>query len=105
MAAQAGNVRTVYAYLLARRGEKARASVLLEDALNHARQALAEKNESQRIPIEIAAIHTTRQERTPRWNGSTAVTTPVIATTRPLAVIPCSNRSATNQNSSTSASG
>jgi tetratricopeptide (TPR) repeat protein len=49
--------RTSYAWLLMSRGEKARAATLLSEALDHAKTVLAEGNENQRVPFEIAAIH------------------------------------------------
>jgi TolB-like protein/predicted Ser/Thr protein kinase len=56
---------TSYAYLLLRRGERARAAELLEGALKQARAAQADGNENQRIPIEMAAIHALKGERIP----------------------------------------
>lgn len=55
--------RTYYAYLLARRGETARASELFEQALQSAHGMLAQRDESQRVPMEIAAIHAARGEK------------------------------------------
>ena len=52
--------RTTFAWLLMARGERARAATLLSEALDHARAVLAEGNENQRVPFEIAAIHATR---------------------------------------------
>ena len=52
--------RTTYAWLLMARGERARAATLLSAALDHAKAVLAEGNENQRVPFEIAAIHATR---------------------------------------------
>ena len=52
--------RTSFAWLLMARGERARAAKLLSEALEHARTVLAEGNENQRVPFEIAAIHATR---------------------------------------------
>ena len=49
--------RTTYAYLLRNRGERARAAVLLAESLKEANAALADGNEGQRVPIEIAAVH------------------------------------------------
>ena len=51
---------TTLAWLLMARGERARAATLLSEALNHARSVLAEGNENQRVPFELAAIHATR---------------------------------------------
>jgi tetratricopeptide (TPR) repeat protein len=52
--------RTSYAWLLMARGERARAATLLTEALDHAKVVLAEGNENQRVPFEIAAIHATQ---------------------------------------------
>ena len=52
--------RTTYAWLLMARGESARAATLLSEALAHAKVVLAEGNENQRVPFEIAAIHATQ---------------------------------------------
>jgi eukaryotic-like serine/threonine-protein kinase len=49
--------RTTYAYLLMKRGERARASELLAESLKEAQAALADGNEGQRVPVEIGAIH------------------------------------------------
>jgi len=54
--------RTSYAYLLKNRGEIARASELLTESLKQAQAALADGNESQRVPFEIAAIHAVNRE-------------------------------------------
>jgi TolB-like protein len=54
--------RTTYAYLLMQRGERARASELLAESLKEAQAALADGNEGQRVPVEIAAIHAVRGE-------------------------------------------
>ena len=56
--------RTTYAYLLMKRGERAKAAEVLTEALEHARAAQADGNENQRVPIEIAAIHAVKGERT-----------------------------------------
>jgi tetratricopeptide (TPR) repeat protein len=56
---------TTYAYLLMKRGERARAAELLAESLKQARAAQADGNENQRIPIEIAAIHAVKGERIP----------------------------------------
>lgn len=55
--------RTVYAYLLAKRGKTRRASELFEESLTRARRALDEGSESQRVPMEIAAIHAARGQK------------------------------------------
>jgi TolB-like protein len=52
--------RTSLAWLLLARGESARAATLLSEAFDHARTVLAEGNENQRVPFEIAAIHAMR---------------------------------------------
>ena len=52
--------RTSYAWLLMARGERARAASLLSQALDHAKAVLAEGNENQRVPFDIAAIHATQ---------------------------------------------
>ncbi len=49
--------RTTYAYMLMNRGERARASELLAESSKQAQAALADGNEGQRVPVEIAAIH------------------------------------------------
>ena len=54
--------RTTYAYLLMKRGERARASELLADSLKQAQAALQDANEGQRIPVEIAATHAVKGE-------------------------------------------
>ena len=56
--------RTTYAWLLMARGERARAASLLSQALDHAKVVLAEGNENQRVPFEIAAIHATQGDNT-----------------------------------------
>lgn len=55
--------QTSYAYLLLARGDGPRAATLLEAALERAHAALADRNEHQRVPFEIAAIHATRGEK------------------------------------------
>lgn len=55
--------RTAYAYLLMRRGERARAEQLLAESAKEAQAALADHNEHQRVPIEIAAIHAIKGEK------------------------------------------
>jgi TolB-like protein len=55
--------RTSYAWLLLKRGDRARAEALLSEALASAQAALENGNEHQRIPFEFAAIHATRGER------------------------------------------
>ena len=52
--------QTTYAFLLMERGERSRAATLLDEALKRAHQALEERNEHQRVPFEIAAIHATQ---------------------------------------------
>jgi serine/threonine-protein kinase len=54
--------RTTYAYLLMSRGERARAAPLLAESLKEAHAALANGNEGQRVPVEIAAVHVIRGE-------------------------------------------
>ena len=54
--------RTAYAYLLMRRGERAQAERLLAESAKEAQAALADSNEHQRVPIEIAAIHAIKRE-------------------------------------------
>jgi eukaryotic-like serine/threonine-protein kinase len=55
--------RTTYASLLMRRGERARAEQLLAESAKEAQAALADNNEHQRVPIEIAAIHAIKGEK------------------------------------------
>jgi hypothetical protein len=55
--------RTAYAYLLMRRGERAQAERLLAESAKEAEAALADSNEHQRVPIEIAAIHAIKGEK------------------------------------------
>ncbi len=57
--------RTTYAYLLMKRGERARALDLLAESSKQAQAALADGNEGQRVPIEIAAIHAVKGESVP----------------------------------------
>ena len=54
--------RTTYAYLLKKRGERARAAALLAESLKEGHAALADGNEGQRVPIDIAAIHAVNGE-------------------------------------------
>ena len=54
--------RTTYAYMLMKRGDRARASELLAESLKQAHAALADANEGQRVPFEIAAIHAVKGE-------------------------------------------
>ena len=54
--------RTTYAYLLMNRGERGRAGELLDESLKQAHAALADGNEGQRVPIEIAAVHAVKGE-------------------------------------------
>jgi tetratricopeptide (TPR) repeat protein len=54
--------RTTYAYLLMNRGERARAAELLAESWKQAHAALADGNEGQRVPVEIAAIHAVKRE-------------------------------------------
>ena len=54
--------RTTYAYMLLRRGERARATELLAESAKQAQAALADGNEGQRVPVEIAAIHAVNGE-------------------------------------------
>jgi serine/threonine protein kinase/tetratricopeptide (TPR) repeat protein len=54
--------RTTYAHLLMNRGERARASTLLAESSKHAHAALADGNEGQRVPVEIAAIHAVNRQ-------------------------------------------
>jgi eukaryotic-like serine/threonine-protein kinase len=55
--------QTTYAHLLMKRGEHARGLELLKSAMRVAQAALADGNESVRVPMEIAAIHAARDER------------------------------------------
>ena len=57
--------RTTYAYLLMNRGERVRATELLAESSKQAQAALADGNEGQRVPIEIAAIHAVKGESVP----------------------------------------
>ncbi|MCA1562790.1 MAG: tetratricopeptide repeat protein, partial [Acidobacteria bacterium] len=54
--------RVRYAALLAGRGHSSRAKQLLEEALRLAEKALADGNQSPRVPLEMAAIHALRSE-------------------------------------------
>lgn len=54
--------RTSYAYLLMARGERVRAAELLAESSKEAHAALADGNEGQRVPIEIAAVHAVKGE-------------------------------------------
>ena len=54
--------RTTYAYLLMKRGERGRATELLAESSKHAHAALADGNEGQRVPVEIAAVHAVKGE-------------------------------------------
>lgn len=54
--------RTTYAYILMKRGERARAADLLDESLTQAHAALSDGNERQRVPIEIAAVHAVKGE-------------------------------------------
>jgi tetratricopeptide (TPR) repeat protein len=56
--------RARYAYLLVKRGNRSGAP-LLEEALAQAKKGLEAGNQSSRVPVEIAAIHATRQENQP----------------------------------------
>jgi TolB-like protein len=56
--------RTTYAYLLTKRGDRVRATELLVVSEKEAQDALADGNEHQRVPIEMAAIHAIRGEQT-----------------------------------------
>ena len=47
------------------RGERARATELLAESSKHAHAALADGNEGQRVPVEIAAIHAVKGESAP----------------------------------------
>jgi hypothetical protein len=57
--------RTTYAYLLMKRGERARASSLLAESSKQAEAALADGNEGQRVPIDMAAIHAVKGDSVP----------------------------------------
>jgi TolB-like protein len=54
--------RTTYAFMLMTRGERARASDLFAESFKEAQAALANGNEGQRVPVEIAAIHAAKGE-------------------------------------------
>jgi TolB-like protein len=54
--------RTTYAFMLMKRGERGRASELLAESSKEAHAALADRNEGQRVPVEIAAIHAVKGE-------------------------------------------
>ena len=54
--------RTTYAYILMKRGERARAADLLDESLTQAHAALSDGNEGQRVPIEISAVHALKGE-------------------------------------------
>ena len=54
--------RTTYAYILMRRGERDRAAALLAESAKESHAALAEGNEGQRVPVDIAAIHAVKGE-------------------------------------------
>jgi Tfp pilus assembly protein PilF len=54
--------RTTFAYILMKRGERARAADLLDESLTQAHAALSDGNEGQRVPIEIAAVHAVKGE-------------------------------------------
>lgn len=55
--------RVRYAYLVAKRGEVARATALTEEAARLAANASAAGNQSPRVAIELAAIHAARAEK------------------------------------------
>jgi TolB-like protein/Flp pilus assembly protein TadD len=54
--------RARYAYILARRGEKGRATQSVDEALKRAQEALKQGNQSPRVPMDLAAIHAVRGE-------------------------------------------
>jgi hypothetical protein len=54
--------RTTYAYMLMKRGQRAQAAELLAESSKEAHAALADGNEGQRVPIEIAAVHAVKGE-------------------------------------------
>jgi TolB-like protein/Tfp pilus assembly protein PilF len=54
--------RTTYAYILMKRGERDRAAALLAESSKESHAALGNGNESQRVPVDIAAIHAVKGE-------------------------------------------
>ena len=59
----APSVRTLYGYLLWRRGEKTEAGRLLEQALAHSLEELSHGKDPPSIPMEIASIHALRRQK------------------------------------------
>lgn len=55
--------RTRYAYLLFRRGEKARATHLIEQAASRAQETLQQGNDMPRVRLDIAAAHAMQRRR------------------------------------------
>ena len=54
--------RTTYAYILMKRGDRTRALELLAESLKESHAALADGNEGQRVPVDIAAVHAVKGE-------------------------------------------